>query len=140
MSRSRERLRLTHDSADRAREGMCTMKYMIMMFGTAGEMMATRSEDWIKDMIAFMVNLDDDLRERGEMVFNAGLADGTEARLVHADGVVTDGPFAEAKESLVGFWIVDIDTEERLIELATSIAKYSEVVEIRPLGEAPPEV
>jgi hypothetical protein len=116
------------------------MKYMIMMFGSAGEMMQVQSQDWIKEMIGYMVALDDDLRERGEMVFNAGLADGSAAKLVHADGVVTDGPFAEAKESLIGFWVVDVESEARVVELAASIAKYSRVVEVRPIAGAPPEV
>lgn len=116
------------------------MKYMLMIFGSAGEMMEVRSKEWITEMIQFMTDLDDDLRDRGEMVFNAGLADGSAAKLVHADGVVTDGPFAEAKESVVGFWIVDVDSEARVTELATSIAKYSQVVEVRPVADAPPEV
>jgi hypothetical protein len=116
------------------------MKYMIMMFGSAAEMMETASPDWIREMIGFMTGLDDDLRERGELVFNAGLADGTAAKLVHAGGVVTDGPFAEAKESLVGFWIVDVESEERVVELATSIAAYARVVEVRPVAEEPPTV
>ena len=115
------------------------MKYMLMMFGSAGEMMETSSPDWIKEMIGFMLGLDDDLRERGEMVFNAGLADGSTAKLVHADGIVTDGPFAEAKESLIGYWVVDVASEERVVELATSIARYSRAVEVRQLAEAPPE-
>lgn len=116
------------------------MKYMIMMFGNAGEMMEVQSPEWIRDMIGFMMKLDDDLRENGEMVFNAGLADSTAAKLVNADGLVTDGPFAEAKESLIGFWILDVASEERITEIATSIAKYSRVVEVRPVAEAPPEV
>ena len=116
------------------------MKYMIMMFGSAGEMMETASPDWIREMIGFMTALDGELRENGEMVFNAGLADGSTARLVHADGLVTDGPFAEAKESLIGFWVVDVASEQRVTELATSIARWSRVVEVRPLGEEPPEV
>ena len=116
------------------------MKYMLMMFGSAGEMMETADEAWIREMIGFMTDLDGELRERGEMVFNAGLADGTEAKLVHADGLVTDGPFAEAKESLIGFWVVDVESEARVTELAQSIATWSRVVEVRPLGEAPPEV
>jgi hypothetical protein len=116
------------------------MKYMLMMFGNAGEMMQSRSEEWIKEMIGFMLGLDDELRANGEMVFNAGLADSTSAKLVHDDGLVTDGPFAETKESLIGFWIVDVESEARVTELATSIAKYSRVVEVRPLGEEPPEV
>ena len=116
------------------------MKYMLMMFGSAGEMMQTASEDWIREMIGFMVKLDEELRENGEMVFNEGLADGSTAKLVHADGVVTDGPFAEAKESLIGFWIVDVESEARANEIATSIAKYSRVVEVRQVAERPPDV
>jgi hypothetical protein len=115
------------------------MKYMVMMFGTAGEMMETKSPEWISEMISFMIAVDGDLRERGEMVFNAGLADGQAAKLVHADGLVTDGPFAEAKESLIGFWVLDVDSEERILEFAASIAKWSGVVEVRPLGEEPPQ-
>jgi hypothetical protein len=116
------------------------MKYMIMMFGSAGEMMETQEPEWIREMIRFMTDIDGDLRERGEMVFNAGLADGSAAKLVHADGTVTDGPFAEAKESIIGFWVVDVESEARVTELAASIAHWSNVVEVRPLGEAPPEV
>ena len=58
------------------------MKYMIMMFGSAGEMMEVRPTSWIKEMIAFMQQLDVDLRSSGEMVFNAGLADGAAATTV----------------------------------------------------------
>ena len=116
------------------------MKYMLMMFGSAGEMMEVQSQEWITEMIGSMIRLDEDLRERGEMVFNAGLADGGTAKLVHADGLVTDGPFAEAKESLIGFWVVDVESEARVTELAASIAKYSRVVEVRPVAEAPSEV
>lgn len=116
------------------------MKYMLMMFGNAGEMMEVQSPEWIREMIGFMTDLDVDLNARGEMVFNAGLADSTAARLVHADGLVTDGPFAEAKESLIGFWVLDVENEARITEIATSIAHYSRIVEVRPVAEAPPEV
>lgn len=116
------------------------MKYMLMMFGNAGEMMEVQSPEWIRDMIGFMTRLDVELTENGEMVFNAGLADSTAAKLVHADGLVTDGPYAEAKESLIGFWILDVASEKRITEIATSIAKYSRIVEVRPVAEAPPEV
>ncbi len=116
------------------------MKYMLMMFGNAGEMMEVQSPEWIREMIGFMMGLDKDLTDNGEMVFNAGLADSTAAKLVHADGLVTDGPFAEAKESLIGFWILDVASEARITEIAASIATYSRVVEVRPIAEAPPEV
>jgi hypothetical protein len=119
------------------------MKYMIMMFGSAGGMMETQPPEWIKSMIGFMVTLDRDLQESGELVFGAGLADGSFAKLVRFTNgtiVTTDGPFAESKESIIGYWVVDVDSEARAIEIASRIAQWSGVVEVRPLADAPPEV
>ena len=116
------------------------MKYMIMMFGTAGEMMESRSPEWITEMIGFMHDLDRELVERGEMVFNEGLQDGDTAKVVRlVDGVpvATDGPYAEAKESLIGFWVLDVADEARIVEIAGRIAAYSGAVEVRPVGVAP---
>ena len=66
------------------------MKYMIMMFGSAEGMMETADPAWIQEMIGFMIQIDKDLTESGEMVFNAGLADGSTAKLVKQtpDGVL----------------------------------------------------
>ncbi len=119
------------------------MKYMIMMFGSAEGMMETADPAWIQEMIGFMIQIDKDLTESGEMVFNAGLADGSTAKLVKQtpDGVITtDGPFAESKESLVGYWVVDVAREERAVEICSNIVKYAQVVELRAVQEAPPEV
>ncbi|MFJ6455649.1 YciI family protein [Paenarthrobacter sp. NPDC091669] len=119
------------------------MKYMIMMFGSAEGMMATADPEWIKEMIGFMIQIDKDLTESGELVFNAGLADGSTAKLVKQtpDGVITtEGPYAEAKESLVGYWVVDVASEERAVEICSSIVKYSQVVELRAIPDGPPEV
>ena len=44
---------------------------------------------------------------------------------------MTDGPFAEAKESLAGFWILDVADEARAIELA------GQVVVVGRAGRAP---
>ena len=111
-----------------------------MMFGTAGEMVETQSPEWIKEMIGFMQDLDRELVESGEMVFNEGLQDGDTAKVVRlVDGVpvATDGPYAEAKESLIGFWVLDVADEARIVEIAGRIAAYSGVVEVRPVGVAP---
>src|ERR1700750_659346 len=96
------------------------MKYMVMMFGSAGEMMEVKSPEWIRDMIQFMQQLEVDLKSSGELVFAAGLADGTSAKTVRlTDGlpVATDGPYAEAKESLIGYWVLDVESEARIVEI-----------------------
>lgn len=119
------------------------MKYMIMMFGSAEGMMETANPEWVREMIGFMIQIDKDLTASGELVFNAGLADGSTAKLVKQtpDGVVTtDGPYAESKESLVGYWVVDVASEERAVEICSSIVKYSQVVELRAIADGPPDV
>jgi hypothetical protein len=119
------------------------VKYMMMMFGDAGDMMVERDTDWVREMIAFMGDLDAELRGNGELVTSEGLDLPSAAKTVSlADGqvVVTDGPFAEAKESLAGFWIVDVKDEERAVELAGRIAVWSGKVELRAVPDGPPEV
>jgi hypothetical protein len=119
------------------------MKYMVMMFGDQATMMETRSLDWIKEMIEFMTQVDLDLKESGEHVFDAGLADATQAKtVVIKDGipVPTDGPFAESKESLAGYWIIDVEDESRALEFASKIVAFIEApVEVRQVMDAPPE-
>ncbi|HEX8830987.1 MAG TPA: YciI family protein [Longimicrobium sp.] len=100
------------------------MKYMLMMHaprGTGEYQVNAWSPDDLKAHIAFMHDLNRELKEKGELVGAEGLAPPGEARLVRSgkDGLpVTDGPFPEAKEFLAGFWIVEVDTPERAYEIA----------------------
>ncbi|HEU4883968.1 MAG TPA: YciI family protein [Longimicrobium sp.] len=88
--------------------------------------------------------------ERGEWVDVLGLTPPGQAKLVRAgkDGApVTDGPFAEAKEFLAGFWIVDVDSPERACELAAKAsaapgpggAPLNMPIEVRQVMSGPPE-
>ena len=119
------------------------MKYMIMMFGDQATMMEERSVEWIKEMIEFMGTVNDDLVKSGELVSAEGLADPTQAKTVDIENgipVATDGPFAEAKESLAGFWIIDVADEARAIEFTSRIVAFVErPVEVRQVADAPPE-
>jgi len=119
------------------------MKYMIMTFGSAEAGLAAMGKDWMREMIQFMRTLDDDLTKSGEMVDNHGLADGSQAKTVRFQNgipVATDGPFAEAKEALVGYWIVDVESEARAIEIASRIVAYvKSPIEVRQVMDAPPD-
>jgi hypothetical protein len=119
------------------------MKYMIMMFGDQATMVETRSTEWIKGMIRFMTDLDQELADSGELAASEGLADPTRAMTVrfdHGTPVPTDGPFAEAKESLAGYLIVDVEDEARALEIASRIVAVIEgPVEVRQVMDAPPE-
>jgi len=120
------------------------MKYMVMMFGDQASMMEMRSTGWIRKMIDFMHQVNEDLRTSGELVAAEGLADASQAKVVRIrDGVpvASDGPFAESKESLAGYWIIDVEGEVRAIEFARKIVAFTEgPIEVRQVMDAPPEV
>ena len=119
------------------------MKYMIMTFGSAEAGLAAMGREWMLEMVQFMHELDKDLRESGELVDEHGLADGSQAKTVRFENgipVPTDGPFAESKESLVGYWIVDVENEERAIEIASRIVAFVKApIEVRRVMDAPPD-
>jgi hypothetical protein len=119
------------------------MKYMIMTFGSAEAGLEAMGREWMLEMVKFMRELDKDLKESGELVDAQGLADGSQARTVRFENgipVATDGPFAESKESLVGYWIVDVETERRAIDIAARIVAFVKVpIEVRRVMDAPPD-
>jgi hypothetical protein len=75
-----------------------------------------------KAHIRFMIDFNTELKKTGELVGVEGLAGPEAARVVRAGKrgapEVTDGPFAEAKEFLAGYWIVDVENTERAYEIA----------------------
>jgi len=117
------------------------MKWMIMMFGDQATMVETRSTEWIREMIRFMQGLERELTDSGELVDSQGLADPSQATTVRFEGgmpVPTDGPFAEAKESLAGYWIIEA-TRERAIAFASRVVAFIEgPVEVRQVMSEPP--
>jgi hypothetical protein len=101
------------------------MKYMLMMHaprGTGEYAVSDWSEDDLKAHIGFMLGLNGELTGSGELVGAEGLAQPGEARVVRAGKngapAVTDGPFAETKEFLAGYWIVDVESADRAYEIA----------------------
>jgi hypothetical protein len=74
------------------------------------------------------------LNDSGELVAAAPLADPTQTlRPGGGRGAAPDGPFAEAKEYIAGFYLVDCDGPERALEIAGRIPEASEgMVEVRP--------
>jgi hypothetical protein len=118
------------------------MKYMIMMFGGLAETLESRSPEWITSMHEFMMKLDGELKQSGEVVASHGLVDPSQAKTVRFQGgvpVPTDGPFAEIKESLAGYWIVEA-TEDRAIEIASQVVAFIEYpMEVRRIMDESPE-
>jgi hypothetical protein len=120
------------------------MKYILMMFGDQASMMELKTREWIVDMIEFMHQINRDLTESGELVDAVGLLDASQAKTVSIQNglpVATDGPFAESKESLAGYWIVDVESEARAIEITSRVVAFTEGrMEVRQVAERPPEI
>ena len=117
---------------------------MIMLFGDQASMHEARTPEWIRQMIQFMHRLNADLMHSGELILAEGLADPTQAKTVRFENgmpVVTDGPYAESKESLAGFWIVDVEDEARAIEITSRVVAFIEgPVEVRRIADATTDV
>ena len=99
------------------------MKFMLIM--TSPRDGYTQYMNWPKKILeanfAFMESFTRKLAHAGELVSTAGLAAPDQAKKVRAgkDGKpITDGVFPESKEYLAGWWIVDVDSEERACEIA----------------------
>ena len=81
------------------------------------------------------------LQARGQWVFAAGLAGPDAATVVdgrHGEPLVTDGPFVETKEHIIGFWIVEAPHLDVALGLAAEGSKAcNRRVELRPILQAP---
>ncbi len=84
-----------------------------------------------------------DIKARG--LFQAGEAltptsTATTVRVVDGETVTTDGPFAETKEALGGFYLIEARDLDEAIETAAKIPAAKEgSIEVRPVWELPPE-
>jgi hypothetical protein len=129
------------------------MKFMLMMNtprGTGDYGVVNWSKDDFTAHINFMKNFNKELREAGELVGAEGLAPPGQARIVRASKggapEVTDGPFAESKEFLAGFWMVDVESPEQAYALAARASAapgpggvpMNLAIEVREVMSGPP--
>ena len=99
------------------------------------------------ELVAAMRKYGDDMRKAGVLLLAEGLhpsSKATRIKICNGKRVFTDGPFTEAKETIAGFWLIQVKSREEAIEWA-SRCPLSEggIVEIRPVFENtdfPPEL
>jgi hypothetical protein len=115
------------------------VKYVVLIYGNPGsrEAWAGMSDEQRAAGLAVYQQLNDDLDASGERIVSERLAfPELTKRVSVADGapLTTDGPFAEAKEFLAGFYLLDCESRERAIEIAARIPEAAfAVVEVRPV-------
>jgi hypothetical protein len=99
------------------------VKYILMMNASKADYdkYAKWSKEDLKRNVAFMRAFSKELKESGVFVATEGLGWPNEARIVRAgeDGEpITDGVFAESKEFLAGYWIIDVESPDQAYKIA----------------------
>ncbi|HEX8081872.1 MAG TPA: YciI family protein [Jatrophihabitans sp.] len=114
-------------------------QYMLSVHMVEGAEMP--SEETIKQMYADVDAFNAKMQAEGVWVFGGGLYPADTATVVrHQDGEVlmTDGPFAETKEQLGGFWVIKAPDLDAALEWAAGASKACQgPVEVRPFEDEP---
>ena len=119
------------------------MRFLMLMIPAVYQPGAPDPEKVIQTMdpekVARMMKLNEDLHAAGALIALDGLHPLSKgARVSYRGGkpVVTDGPFAEAKEQLAGFLLLDCQSAERAVEIAARVPE-AELgrVEVRPVQQ-----
>jgi hypothetical protein len=114
------------------------MRFMMLMIPKGYETAAPGTMPEAK-AVAAMMKYNEDLRKAGVLLALDGLHPPSMGARVSFSGgkpLVTDGPFAEAKEVLGGYWMIQVKSKEEAIEWAKRCpASNNEVIEIRQVQE-----
>jgi hypothetical protein len=99
------------------------MKYMLIIYGNQELWSSIDPAEFAKEIAAFDV-FNKKYCDSGELLGAYGVADAAATKLVRvADGqpAVTDGPYLETKEYLASWYLLDVDSEERALEIAADL-------------------
>ena len=117
------------------------MKYMLLVYlDQAYEKMALSERQKI---YAEQMQVSQELAASGRYLAGAPLyppSSATSVRVRDGKRLLTDGPFAETREQLGGYMLIDVDNLDEAIAIAARgpVARVG-TVEVRPVREGPPE-
>jgi hypothetical protein len=113
------------------------MTFMLLVVEKVGDR-AGRSESEGRTLYDRMVRFSEDLNQRGLLTLGQSLktdSDGARVTTRGEKSIIRDGPFAEAKEMIGGFFLLTCTTREQAIEIARECpAAEWATVEVRELG------
>jgi hypothetical protein len=112
------------------------MKYMLLIYANQ-QTWAGLTPEQMREGIAAQDAFNAEFFATGELLSAYGLADAENAKRVRVRGgttTVTDGPYLEAKEYLASYYVIDVDSVERALQIAARMpfAAFREV-EIWPI-------
>lgn len=112
------------------------MKYLCLAYEAEQDLKSLSREDWLalrQETLDYVAAL----RERGELLDTQALQSPTRARVARVrdgKGSVTDGPFAETKEQIGGYFLIEARDDEHALEIAAHwpSARIG-AIEVRPI-------
>lgn len=114
--------------------------YLLSTHTVAGEAREPMSDDQMRQMGQRIGVLEEEMKSSGAWVFSARLHEPDTATVVREAGgevLTTDGPFAEAKEHLGGFYAIEAeDLDAALAWAAKATAAVGKPIEVRPFRDA----
>ncbi len=114
-------------------------QYLLAVHSVEGE--AEPAPEQMEQAFRQVDEINKELQSSGAWVFGGGLHPPDSATVVRSESgevVTTDGPFAETKEQLGGFWIIQVvDLDAALALAAKASAACMGAVEVRPFQEEP---
>jgi hypothetical protein len=117
------------------------VKYLILIYSNPAsrEIWEGFSDDQRAEGYRYYAALTEELAAAGELIVSEALADPSlTTRVTVLDGqtLTSDGPFAETKELLGGFFLLECESHERAVEIAARVPEAElGLVEVRPVLE-----
>jgi hypothetical protein len=116
-----------------------TVKYLILIYSNpkSREIWEGFSEAERAEGFQAYAALNEDLTASGELIVSEALADASLAKRVtvrEGQTMTTDGPFAEVKEQLAGFFLIECEGVDRAIEIAARVPEAAHIeIEVWPV-------
>ena len=114
-------------------------QYLLSVYMVDGQ--APPSDDEMAQIYADVDALNEEIKQAGVWVFAGGLHPASTATVVReraGEVLLTDGPFAETKEQLGGFWVIEAaDLDAALAWARKATVACTAPVEVRPFQDEP---
>jgi hypothetical protein len=116
-------------------------QYLLSVHSVEGEAREPMTDEEMQEVMRKVGDLEQEMNAAKALVYSGRLADvdtATVVRVERGETLITDGPFAEAKEHLGGFYIVNAnDLDEALSWATKTSACVGRPIEVRPFFEMP---
>jgi hypothetical protein len=112
--------------------------YMLSVHSVEGQVREPMTEEEMRRSHQLLSAVEEEMKESGMWVFSGRLHEADTATVVRTAGgrtVTTDGPFAESKDHLGGFYIITADDLDAALALAAKVtAAIDTPIEVRPFA------